>query len=270
MPEHTIFGIESPAPACSRPSKAHPNGRTGTTAGYNAHRKEAAEKPCESCAEANREYDRVQYQRNRERILAGKQKHYRDNIEEKRSYDKDYRQKNREKLSRKNREYYMENAEMIRERQKGYNRENIEKVRETKRAYRESNRDRYAEWGRKYHAENPEIGRLARARRRAMQSNLPSDGYSLENITQTHGIVCYLCGDEVDVTLPRGSAESPEVDHVHPISRMGCPGDILDNVRWTHAVCNRTKKDRKVSELNLPFPSPPQSQKTAGSTNAQS
>lgn len=45
-------------PVCAKSTTAHPEGRTGTTAGYNAHL-HAKEPPCVECAEARNEYRRA-------------------------------------------------------------------------------------------------------------------------------------------------------------------------------------------------------------------
>lgn len=60
--------------------------------------------------------------------------------------------------------------------------------------------------------------------------------------------ICYICGNPVDKTLPRGNPMAPEVDHIIPVARLA-PNDprlsSLDNLCLTHAACNR-KKGAKV------------------------
>lgn len=82
---------------CERRTKQFPNGRTGTNAGYVAHKK-AGEAPCESCVKASREYSalktRESYRRCRERKL---------------EYQKRYREENKELIKIQNRNYYLAN-----------------------------------------------------------------------------------------------------------------------------------------------------------------
>jgi len=53
--------------------------------------------------------------------------------------------------------------------------------------------------------------------------------------------LCHICGDEVDLSLPRNSRMGPTLDHVIPISKGGL--DLLDNVRLAHWICNIRKSD---------------------------
>lgn len=94
------------------------------------------------------------------------------------------------------------------------------------------------------------------AKRKAIKRNLPFEKYSISGIISEHGDICYLCNEKVDVTLPPLLPFSPEIDHVHPLSRQGCPGDVISNVRITHRRCNRSKSDRLISEMSLPLKSP--------------
>lgn len=57
------------APACQRSSRKHPDGRTGTTAGYVAHRT-AGEPPCAACQEAHRAMCAARYAARTEQVRA--------------------------------------------------------------------------------------------------------------------------------------------------------------------------------------------------------
>lgn len=48
---------------------------------------------------------------------------------------------------------------------------------------------------------------------------------------------CYLCSEPVDVTLPPGFDESPEVHEIIPVSKGGDPLDRANTV-LTHRACN--------------------------------
>ena len=60
---------------------------------------------------------------------------------------------------------------------------------------------------------------------------------------------CGICQGPVDVTLPHGMPESPEVDEIIPVSKGGDPYD-RKNCRLTHRLCNqkRGNGDRKAVE----------------------
>ena len=51
---------------------------------------------------------------------------------------------------------------------------------------------------------------------------------------------CWLCGDEVDVTLPAGHPAAPEVDEVVPVSLGGSPF-TRSNCRLAHRLCNQRR-----------------------------
>lgn len=55
---------------------------------------------------------------------------------------------------------------------------------------------------------------------------------------------CYICGQLVDKTLPRGNPLAPEVDHIIPVAKLDSNDprlSSLDNLCLTHAICNRKK-----------------------------
>lgn len=262
--QSTLFEIYSlHGMVCHKPSKKYPQGRTGTIAGYIAHN-EAKESPCDACREGRRSYRRKYDKENRELVasqshagylkrrdkeLKKLREHYIDNREEMLERSRLYREKNREKIRTRDRNRYAANREEItarkRESKKKWYDANPERVRARRKAYREKNLDKVRQW------ENENTHR-----RRAMKRSLPSDGYTFDDVTRTHGTVCYLCGTEVNINAPAKRPESPEIDHVHPLSRPGCPGDVLSNVRWTHKACNSSKLSKLVSELSLPLPAP--------------
>ena len=60
--------------------------------------------------------------------------------------------------------------------------------------------------------------------------------------------VCPLC--ETLIADPK----TAHVDHVVPLSRGG--SNHHSNLQATHARCNHRKRDRRMEELDLPFPPP--------------
>lgn len=67
-------------------------------------------------------------------------------------------------------------------------------------------------------------------------------------LLERHGVWCYLCESSI------GPDESIDMDHVHPLSKGGL--HCYDNVRPTHASCNRSKNNAMLHELDLPFTPP--------------
>jgi 5-methylcytosine-specific restriction endonuclease McrA len=97
----------------------------------------------------------------------------------------------------------------------------------------------------KYHKENPHKTRENRRRRRAKEKEVLSTPYTEQNVLDTYGINCHICGVEIDLLAPRqaGKAEGWEtglhIDHLVPINSGG--SDDLNNVRPAHAKCNLQK-----------------------------
>jgi 5-methylcytosine-specific restriction endonuclease McrA len=51
---------------------------------------------------------------------------------------------------------------------------------------------------------------------------------------------CGICFKPVDVKMPHGMPESPEVDEIIPVSKGGDPYD-RKNCRLTHRLCNQKR-----------------------------
>lgn len=83
-----------------------------------------------------------------------------------------------------------------------------------------------------------------KVRRRALLRGNKFDIYTVEQVLDLYGIICYLCNKEIDLTAPRNCQGDKwqvalHIDHVIDI-QYGGP-DTLENVRPTHALCNLTK-----------------------------
>ncbi|MDP9434595.1 MAG: HNH endonuclease [Actinomycetota bacterium] len=63
------------------------------------------------------------------------------------------------------------------------------------------------------------------------------------------GPLCWLCGNEVSPSAPRGSRDAGSVDHVVPRARGG--GDEDDNLRLAHRACN-SRRGSRLPELDWP------------------
>ena len=130
-------------------------------------------------------------------------------------YHKDYRLKNKTRILSKKREWIKNNKEKISQHQK------------------------------KYTSSNPEIDRNKDRKRRALKKQNGFEKYTEKDVLLKYGLVCYLCGKDIDFSAPRqagkqGWQNGLHIDHVLEIS-LGGP-DTLENVRPTHALCNLRKK----------------------------
>ena len=222
----SIFDIETPTPqlACEKPTRKNPNGRTGTSAGVQAHYA-AKEAPCDECAQYNRERAGSYYAEKREYVLEKKRSKYRQDPDKYLNYMRS-------------------------------NPADPVKAMKSKRAWEAKNVHKMRAYKRKYALNNPEVIARKEQRRRARLAGLPSETYTVADVARTYGSTCYLCFLPVDITMKSGSPTSPEIDHVIPIASDECPGDLLMNARITHSRCNRTKSDNLVKDLALPFPPP--------------
>ena len=111
------------------------------------------------------------------------------------------------------------------------------------RKYRKETPSYYAVQKSYYDKTNGEKAK-ARARRRRAVAGEP---YTLDDLFNTYGTDCYLCGEEIDLNAPRKVGETGwekglHIEHYIDISLGG--KDTLDNVRPSHGVCNLTKIPR--------------------------
>lgn len=274
---------------CEKPTKKYPNGRSGTSAGLSAHSR-AKEENCEACAEFKREADLIRREKQKEADRRYREKHavelkaknkgrrreyYEKNSEAIREKSRKYYQENKEKASASRREYRKNNLEKYRANRREYSREyrknnlekcraaiakwheeNAEYIKEQAAKYREENRDSIRARGKEYYRKNYDKREGYSRKRRALKASQPHEPYTREEVVELHGSVCYLCGGEVDMSLPWGNDRSPSMDHLWPLNVPGGPGDVLSNMWVTHAVCNIRKGDRKVEDLKLPFAEP--------------
>lgn len=270
---------------CEKPTKKYPNGRSGTSAGISAHKK-AKEKLCEACAEFKREYARRYREKNKDKQREADRLYREKNRDKKREADRRYREKHKVELKARKKEYYNKNTEALREvsrkwhhankeKASAYSREyrknnserisaakakwreeNIEHVKEEAAKWREQKRDFLRSYMKTYYRENSEKWEGFGRKRRALRASQPHEAYTREEVAELHGTVCYLCGGEVDMSLPWGNDRSPSMDHRWPLNVPGGPGDVLSNMWVTHAVCNVRKKDLMVEDLKLPFAEP--------------
>lgn len=199
------------------------------------------------CAECMR----LDYWKNREKVLAQVKK---------------YADANREKIAEAKRRFREENPDLVRERQaasylrhvdkrkayaakkradpayalaaaeatRRWRAENPDRAAEAVRRYRAENPEKVSAWLRAWHESNPEKVRASRARRRGHVRNAPAVPFTAEALTARlayYGFRCWMCGAPYD-----------HIDHVKPISKGGW--NVLANLRPACQPCNLSKKDR--------------------------
>ena len=114
-----------------------------------------------------------------------------------------------------------------------------------RKAWQQNNLDRHQVYNREYTKRNPGASTLRVQRRKVAIKGNGYEPYTLEQVLEEYGAVCYLCEEQIDLTLPRkigtpGWGWGLHIDHVEPISKGG--KDCLENVAPTHAICNLNKR----------------------------
>lgn len=130
-----------------------------------------------------------------------------------------------------------------------YKNKNSEKIKQTYSIYYSKNKEKIKEKGIRYHKNNPHSSRENERRRRARLKKSIVIKYSEQDVLNIYGTDCYLCKNKIDLSASRkqgfGKWEMGlHIDHVIPISKGG--GDIIENVRPSHALCNLKKNDKII------------------------
>ena len=67
-------------------------------------------------------------------------------------------------------------------------------------------------------------------------------------VFEVYGTICIVCGGEIDLSIPPGTAASPEVDHRVPRSRGGSLTAMERMKRMNVSALNRIRENhREVS-----------------------
>jgi hypothetical protein len=87
-----------------------------------------------------------------------------------------------------------------------------------------------------------------KVRRRAKLRGNRAETYTLKQVLEKYGTICYLCNADIFMDAPRNCTGKDwqwglHIDHVIDIQYGG--SDSLDNVRPTHALCNLRKSKMK-------------------------
>lgn len=131
---------------------------------------------------------------------------------------------------------------------KAWKESNPSKVIEQKNRYYQNNLIKEKIRNKNYRLNNKEIINSLKRKRRALQLGNECIPYTLDQVIDTYGIQCYVCGNLIDLKAERqpgkdGWQNGLHIDHYVPLSKGGA--DILENVRPTHGLCN-LKKGSKI------------------------
>ena len=146
------------------------------------------------------------------------------------------------------REWKKKNRSKVLAAKKAYREANAEKISNYSKSYRIKNSDILAERLRQWRKENPEKFRQHNnangRRRRARKFDNGYIPYTLDQVLEEYGSVCYLCEKPIDLTASRKAGVGNwqiglHLDHAIPLSKGGM--DCLENVAPTHAICNLDK-----------------------------
>jgi len=155
--------------------------------------------------------------------------------------------KTHEEIKSDMRAYYRKNRETMLQKAKEYYAVNKDELRPARKKWQQENLDRHRGYNQKSYQKDPAKTLVrVRARKIKMMGN-GIEPYTLEQVLEEYGSVCYLCEVSIDLTLPRkigvaGWENGLHLDHVTPISKGG--PDCLENVAPTHAICNLTKRGK--------------------------
>jgi 5-methylcytosine-specific restriction endonuclease McrA len=146
----------------------------------------------------------------------------------------------------KAKENYQKNREVKLVYQSEYNTTHRYQINLWSRQWRKNNVEQERARNRDYYQRNKDKNLIKAARRRAMVRGNGIEPYTLKQVLEEYGAICYLCEIPIDLTAPRSARQEGweyglHLDHVTPISKGG--QDCLDNVAPTHAICNLSKGD---------------------------
>jgi 5-methylcytosine-specific restriction endonuclease McrA len=153
--------------------------------------------------------------------------------------------KTHEEIKADQRAYYQKNKETLKQKAKEYYEAHKDDLRPARKKWQQENLDRHREYNQRSYQKDPAKTLVrVRARKIKMLGN-GIEPYTLEQVLEEYGPICYLCEVDIDLSLPRkigiaGWEKGLHLDHVTPISKGG--SDCLENVAPTHAICNLNKR----------------------------
>ncbi len=148
-------------------------------------------------------------------------------------------------------EWQKANPEKHRANNKAYRIANPEKEKAGQKAWRDKNSEKVKAKSKAWSLANPEKRRGYNNKYRAVKLGNEHSPYTETEMLERYGTVCYLCNEEIDLKAPRslsalGHEKSFWRDHVVALTNGG--PDILDNVKPSHAICNKLKGNKEIYE----------------------
>jgi len=202
----------------------------GTRASYRRH-KSIGETPCQPCVEASREYTRK------------KTAQYRSENPEW------YRRINRESVSKRT---LAGKTPTTKERNERYaNRPDLQdKARKRSQEWKDKHPRKKKVGDHFNYLHNKEKYANHDRARRARKYGVGHHAYNLQQVIDHYGVACWVCGTDIDLSLPRTGHKSMglHLDHLIPLIKGG--HDKLGNIRPAHGVCNLKKGD-SLLRVNL-------------------
>jgi hypothetical protein len=74
--------------------------------------------------------------------------------------------------------------------------------------------------------------------RRAKRHGLPSERFKVREIYERDEGKCYLCHEQIDLSLKYPDPMSFSIEHIIPLHLASSPGHVRTNVRAAHQKCN--------------------------------
>ncbi len=154
-------------------------------------------------------------------------------------WSKQYHQENKEEKSNKRKIYYKKNKDKEIKYHQDY-------------MALPENKEKKSQRMKQYRKDFPEIKRRSEGIRRAKAKGNEHSPYTEAEMFERYGTVCYLCNEQIDLEALKSSGapgyeRSLWKDHVIAIANGG--PDTLDNVKPSHAICNKLKGNTEMYEI---------------------
>jgi hypothetical protein len=176
--------------------------------------------------EDKRAYEKVYYEKNKERIKAK---------------SKAWAIENREKSNAHKREYELKNSEKIRKIKKKYREKNIERIKAKSKAYYEANRKKVKEYGKAYRKANKDKRTNLEARRRALKFR------ATIRLTELDKFVIDEMYELAKIRTEQTGFDW-HVDHIVPLTKGGLHKPT--NLQVVPAIWNILKSNRNCDVYN--------------------
>lgn len=87
--------------------------------------------------------------------------------------------------------------------------------------------------------------------KRARKLGLPNQSIPRFTLHERDGWTCHICGQATGGIPGEVGPLAPTVDHLIPLSVVGSPGHVWENVATAHMRCNRAKRHHRSDLLRI-------------------